>query len=149
MRASEVLQKCLSRSLGRMHALRQTTLLRSVQALIVGQRLTLTDVARDWPDATRVDAPLKAMDRLLGNRHLHAAHQDIYADMAHWLLRGARPLIVIDWSDLKADKSWCLLRAAVPVGGRTLPVLDMVFPGAQQGAPAAKITGSGSLPERQ
>ena len=79
MRASEVLQKCLSRSLGRMHALRQATLLHSVQALIVGQRLTSTDVARAWPDATRVDAPLKAMDRLLGNRHLHAAHQDIYA----------------------------------------------------------------------
>jgi len=42
-------------------------------------------------------------------------------------------VIVIDWSDLKADKAWCLLRAAVPIGGRTLPVLDMVFPGKQQG----------------
>jgi hypothetical protein len=40
--------------------------------------------------------------------------------------------------DLKADKAWCLLRAAVPVGGRTLPVLDMVFPGKQQGTPAAE-----------
>jgi len=47
-------------------------------------------------------------------------------------------VIVIDWSDLKADKAWCLLRAAVPIGGRTLPVLDMVFPGKQQGTPAAE-----------
>jgi len=30
------------------------------------------------------------------------------------------------------------LRAAVPVGGRTLPVLDMVFPGKAQGTPAAE-----------
>ncbi|MBB4730449.1 hypothetical protein FHT16_000343 [Xanthomonas arboricola] len=58
--------------------------------------------------------------------------------MARWLLRGPQPLIVIDWADLKADKSWCLLRAAVPVGGRTLTLLDMVFPGKQQGSPRAE-----------
>lgn len=29
-------------------------------------------------------------------------------------------------------------RAAVPIGGRTLPVLDMVFPGKEQGTPAAE-----------
>jgi hypothetical protein len=44
----------------------------------------------------------------------------------------------VDWSDLKADKSWCLLRAAVPIGGRTLTILDMVFTGKQQGSPAAE-----------
>lgn len=58
--------------------------------------------------------------------------------MARWLLRSAQPVIVVDWSDLKPDKSWCLLRAAVPVGGRTLPVLDMVFAGAEAGSPAAE-----------
>lgn len=138
MRASQVLQKCLPGSLGDMHALRQRTLLRSVEALVVGRRLTLIDVARSWPGAERVRAPLKAVDRLLGNRHLQAERETVYAGMARWLLRGERPVIVIDWSDLKADKSWCLLRAAVPVGGRTLPVLDMVFPGREQGAPSAE-----------
>ncbi|MCE4300561.1 transposase, partial [Xanthomonas hortorum] len=54
------------------------------------------------------------------------------------LVRGAQPVIVIDWSDLKPDKSWCLLRAAVPVGGRTLTLLDMVVPGKQQGSPGAE-----------
>lgn len=138
MRASQVLQKCLPESLGTMHALRVAVLLRSVEALIAGRRLTLTDVARAWPGAQRVRAPLKAFDRLLSNRHLHGAHEQIHADMARWLLRGTRPVIVIDWSDLKPDRSWCLLRAAVPVGGRTLPVLDMVFPGKQQGTPSAE-----------
>lgn len=137
MRASRVLQKCLSRSLGAMHTLRNHVLVRSVEALLRGRRLTLMDVARSWPDAERVKAPLKAFDRLLSNRHLHEERFQIYADMAQWLLRGKRPLIVIDWSDLKADRSWCLLRAAVPVGGRTLPILDMVFPGKELGAPNA------------
>ncbi|RBC34315.1 IS4 family transposase, partial [Xanthomonas oryzae pv. oryzae] len=44
----------------------------------------------------------------------------------------------IDWSDLKPDKSWCLLRAAVPVGGRTPTLLDMVVSGKQQGSPDAE-----------
>jgi len=121
-----------------MHALREAVLMRSVEALMAAQRLTLTDVARAWPGAERIKAPLKAFDRLLSNRHLHDERERIYAGMARWLLGGQRPVIVIDWGDLKADKSWCLLRAAVPVGGRTLPVLDMVFAGKQQGAPAAE-----------
>ncbi|HGK7306066.1 TPA: IS4 family transposase, partial [Stenotrophomonas maltophilia] len=66
MRASQVLQKCLPNSLSGMHALRMRALLNAVQALIAGRRLTLTDVARSWPGAERVRAPLKAFDRLLG-----------------------------------------------------------------------------------
>lgn len=58
--------------------------------------------------------------------------------MAGWLLRSKQPVIVIDWSDLKPDKSWGLLRAAVPVGGRTLPILDKVFPGCEAGSPRAE-----------
>jgi hypothetical protein len=138
MRASQVLQKCLPHSLSRMHALRERALLRSVEALLDGRRLTLMDIARSWPDAGRVRAPLKAFDRLLSNRHLHAERTAIDQEMARWLLRGPQPVIVIDWSDLKPDKSWCLLRAAVPVGGRTLTLLDMVVPGREQGAPGAE-----------
>jgi len=135
MRATQVLQKCLPHSLSRMHALRERALLRAVEALLRGRRLTLMDVARSWPEATRIRAPLKAFDRLLSNVHLHAERAAIDHEMARWLLRGAQPVILIDWSDLKADKSWCLLRAAVPVGGRTLTLLDMVVPGREQGAP--------------
>ncbi|MGX8281725.1 IS4-like element ISXo14 family transposase [Xanthomonas oryzae pv. oryzae] len=138
MRASEVLQKCLSNSLSGMHALRQRALLRAVEALVHGGRLTLIDLARAWPGATRVRAPLKACDRLLCNRALQVERSAIERDMAHWLLRGDQPVIVIDWSDLKPDKSWCLLRAAVPVGGRTLTLLDMVVSGKQQGSPGAE-----------
>ncbi|QGM01114.1 IS4 family transposase [Stenotrophomonas maltophilia] len=138
MRASQVLQKCLPNSLSAMHVLRMRALLSAVQALIVGRRLTLTDIARTWPGAERVRAPLKAFDRLLGNRHLHGERGAIEADMARWLLRGPQPVILIDWSDLKPDKSWCLLRAAVPVGGRTLTLLDTIVRGKEQGSAEAE-----------
>ncbi len=58
--------------------------------------------------------------------------------MARWLLRGPQPVILIDWSDLKPDKSWCLLRAAVPVGGRTLTLLDTIVRGKEQGSAEAE-----------
>jgi hypothetical protein len=121
-----------------MHALRRSVLMKAVDALVRGRRLTLMDVARSWPDAVRVRAPLKALDRLLGNPHLHAERETIYAGMAPWLVRSPRPLIIVDWSDLKEDRSWHLLRAAVAVDGRALPILDMVFPEGQQGSPGAE-----------
>jgi hypothetical protein len=138
MRATEVLQKCLGNALSSMHALRSRVLLRAVDATIQGRRLTLIDLARAWPHAERIRAPLKAVDRLLGNHHLHGERESIYAAMTHWLTRSKRPVIVIDWSDLKSDRSWHLLRAAIPAGGRTLTILDMVFPAGQQGSPKAE-----------
>ena len=138
MRAMKVLQKCLSHALDSMHAARQRVLLLATQALIAGRRLTLIDVARAWPGAERVRAPLKALDRLLSNGHLHVERECIYTGMVRWLVKSARPLIIIDWSDLKADRSWHLLRAAVPVGGRSLPILDMVFPDGEQNSPKAE-----------
>jgi len=138
MRTLEVLQKNLSGSLQGMQALRRRVLQQAVQSLIQGRRLILTDIARSWPDAQYMSAPLKAFDRLLSNQHLQAERETIYADMARWLLRSARPVLLVDWSELKSDRSWCLLRAAVPVGGRALPVLDMVFPGAELGSRRAE-----------
>jgi hypothetical protein len=105
--------------------------------VIHGRRLTLIDLARSWPGAERIRAPLKALDRLLSN-HLHAEREHIYQAMTRWVVRSEQPIIVIDWSDLKQDRSWHLLRAAIPAGGRSLTNLDMVFPSGQQGSPKAE-----------
>jgi hypothetical protein len=140
MHASAILQRCLAPVLVAMHAGRRKVLLKAVEALIAGRRLTLIDVARSWLGAERVRAPLKALDRLLSNRHLHAERERVYAGMALWLVRTPHPVIIVDWSDLKADLSWHVLRAAIPIGGRTLPLLDMVFPGCEQGTPKAERT---------
>lgn len=121
-----------------MHTLRRRVLMSAVDALIAGRRLTLIDLARSWLGADRVRAPLKAMDRLLSNEHLHAERERVYAGMARWLLRCQQPVIIVDWSELKNDKSWHMLRAAVAVGGRTLTILDQVFPGGLQGSPQAE-----------
>lgn len=138
MRATTVLQRCLAPTLGRMHALRRRTLLLAVEALLAGRRLVLIDLARSWPDAERIRGPLKRLDRLLGNRRLHAERERLYGGMVRWLIRSPEPVIVVDWCRLKADGRWHLLRAAVPVGGRTLTLLEMVFPERLLASPKAE-----------
>jgi len=121
-----------------MHALRSKTLLLAVESLLAGRRLVLIDLARSWIGADRIRAPLKRLDRLLGNRQLHAERERLYGGMVRWLARHPEPVIVVDWCRLKADGRWHLLRAAVPVGGRTLTLFEMIFPERQLASPAAE-----------
>lgn len=136
--AVKVLQKCLMDAFEQMHAVRARALLGATAALLNGRRLILIDLARAWPGAERVRAPLKRVDRLLSNRHLHRESERLYQQMARWLLREPRPLIVVDWSDLQSDGRWVLLRAAVPVGGRTLTILERIYPQSLKGSPKAQ-----------
>lgn len=129
MRATAVLQKCLKPSFQTMHSARSAVLLKAVDALVAGRRLTLMDVARSWPHALKVRAPLKALDRLLSDPHLHAERVSIYGQIARWVIVQPRPIIIVDWScKPPLDRRWQLLRAAVPVGGRTLTVLEQIVP---------------------
>jgi hypothetical protein len=138
MHAASVLQKCLSVVFEEMHVVRARALVGAVQALLTGRRLILMDLARAWPGAERVRAPLKCLDRLLSNRHVQAQREALYAAMTRWLIRSPTPLILIDWSDLHEDCRWQLLRAAIPVGGRTITILELVFPESMKGSPRAE-----------
>lgn len=138
MHAPQILRRCLSVVLGEMHAARARRLLTSVEALSHCRRLTLTDIARSWPESQHVYAPLKALDRLLSNRHLHGEIAPLYRAMTHWLIRDQRPVILVDWADLKSDGLWCVLRAAVPKRGRSLTVFERIYPLSDMNRPAAQ-----------
>ena len=136
--AAAVLQKCFSPVFELMHAARASALIKAVQALLASRRLILMEMARAWPGADQVRAPLKSLDRLLSNSHLHAQREALYAQMMRWLIRTPSPIILVDWSDLHADCRWQLLRAAVPMGGRTITLLEMVFPESKKGSAKAE-----------
>ena len=129
MHALTILHRCLGPLLTGIHARRLATLLEAVAATVCGPRLTLTDIGRRFGGGASLRNKIKRADRLLGNRHLQGQARTIYAALARKLLRGlAAPLIVIDWSDLKADQSLHLLRASLPVGGRSLTLYEEVHP---------------------
>ncbi len=60
------------------HTARAGALIRAAQALLVGGRLTLTDVGRSLPGAAHATHQSKRIDRLLGNRHLAAEREARY-----------------------------------------------------------------------
>jgi hypothetical protein len=96
---------------------------------LFGQRITLSELGRALPGSARVKHNIKRVDRLLGNARLSDERYCIYQTIARWLLTEApRPIIVIDWSVLSADRQWHVLRAALPVGGRTLTLYEEVHP---------------------
>jgi hypothetical protein len=128
MHATKVLQKILSSVIARLDLRNTRNLLFAIEALLVGRRLTLMELARHFPGAERVDAPLKRFDRLLGNRSVQAARASFYQEAAAWLLRSAQPVILVDWSELKSDGHWHLLRAAVSARGRALTLYEEVHP---------------------
>jgi Transposase DDE domain len=135
MHATTILRRALAPALERIHGGRRKVLMHAIESLIDGRRLTLTDLSRSWPDAMFAHAPLKALDRLLSNHHLHGELDALHRAMAAWLMPEARPVIVVEWSDLKGDGRWCVLRAAVPVGGRTLTVCERIYPNAELNSP--------------
>lgn len=146
MHAVTVLQKCLADVFDAMHAARRRVLLGAVAALLLSRRLILIELARAWPGAERVRAPLKRLDRLLGNRHLQAEIAPLYAAMARWVIAGtAQPVIIVDWSDVKADGRWHLLRAGVPVGGRTVTLFEAIYPEREKNAPRVERAFLGRL----
>ena len=129
MHALTILHRCLGPLLTGIHARRLATLLEAVAATVCGPRLTLTDIGRRFGGEASLRNRIKRSDRLLGNRHLQGQARTIYAALARKLLSGVlEPLIVIDWSDLKADQSLHLLRASLPVGGRSLTLYEEVHP---------------------
>jgi hypothetical protein len=81
---------------------------------------------------------IKAVDRLLGNRHLRAERDGIYRAMAKALLRGkVRPVISIDWSDIQTGRERVMLKAATPAGGRAVTLYERVFPISRYNSPGA------------
>ncbi|MBI2801760.1 MAG: IS4 family transposase [Gammaproteobacteria bacterium] len=104
-----------------------SSLIAQVEGLLVGQRLGLTAVGRHLRGKTREKDKIKRADRLVGNHHLNGERRAVYGWLTRLLVGGARhPHIIVDWSDVDAARTLCVLRAALVVGGRALPVYEEV-----------------------
>ena len=74
------------------HAVRAAALVRVVGALLIGGKLSLTQLGRGLTGVARVKHQIKAIERLLGNEHPHRERDDIYRALARALLAGTRRL---------------------------------------------------------
>jgi hypothetical protein len=120
--------------------MRAMALVRVVQALVLGGKATLSQLGRNRAGSAHIKHHIKAVDRLLGNRHLHRECADIYRAIARTLFTGvSRPVLTVDWSDFECggSRKWAMLQAAVPIGGRAVAVYARVFPFKRYNSPGA------------
>jgi hypothetical protein len=136
MHATAVLQKLLRRSIPSIHLKRLAAVTAIVGSALCGRRLTLSALGRNLDTSCAVRHRVKRVDRLLGNAHLQDERLLFYRVLCD-LLIGARPepILIVDWSDLKADQSWHLLRASVWLNGFALPIYEEVHPQSRLGTP--------------
>ena len=135
MHATTILQKILRPVTEQMDKRNTRTLFLAIESLLRGRRLTLMELARHFPGEDYVRAPLKRLDRFLGNRNVQGLHRHYYRQTAHWLIKSDCPVIIVDWSELKSDGCWHLLRAGIVCRGRTLTLYEEVHPQARKSNP--------------
>jgi hypothetical protein len=129
MHALTMLHNILTGSCSEIHAKRISSLLATVEAVVSGNRLTLSDLGRGLRGPVAVKHNIKRVDRLLGNRALHTETPRLYEALARQCLAGVRiPLIIIDWSDLTPDRHWQLLRASIALEDRSITLYEQVHP---------------------
>ena len=127
MFAVEVLHKLLGRALPEVHRTRMSAVLAAVLGLIRGTTLSLTAIGRHVGGVARVKHAIKRIDRLLGNRALHEERVLFYGWLARVLIgTQPHPVILIDDSDVDPGRTRFILRAALPIGGRALPIYEEV-----------------------
>ena len=129
MHALRLLENWLERNAVIGHRARVHALVRVVDALLSGGKLALTHLGRHRGGRAFVKHHIKAVDRLLGNRHLHRERHGVYRALARTVLGGvARPVILVDWADSALEHKQLILKAAVPVKGRAISLYEEVHP---------------------
>src|SRR5215207_3583172 len=103
-----LLERWLRRACPAIHAARIAVVVRVVEALVLGGKLTLTHLGRNLRSAAYAKHGIKRVDRLLAAT--------------------PRPIVLVDWADCTPGHDWLMLRAAVPLGGRAVPIYEEVHP---------------------
>lgn len=127
MQTTRFLHKILSGSAQVIHALRLNSVFDAVKALLSSQRLGVTALGRHLPGDTTPKHAIKRMDRLLGNPHLHQERPLFYCHVARLLIGGMKnPRILVDWSPMDDRGRYFVLRASIPLAGRSFPLYERV-----------------------
>lgn len=135
----QTLHNFLKLSLPGIHGTRLQALMAAVEAGLSGASISITTLGRALSGPVFIKHKIKRMDRLMGNNHLGKERISIYGVMTQWLLKSIpMPIILFDWSPLTSDQSQQLLRATLPVGGRSITLYEEVHPRRRLGNPGVQ-----------
>jgi len=141
MHATQIINTHLKTMCQAIHKQRMKALMSMVEACIQGKKLSVTGLGRAIKNSVYEKHNIKRADRLMGNLALNQERGLVYQMMGKWIIGNQKqPVILIDWSDLSTNRSFHLLRASLPVGGRALTLYDEVHP--------EKKLGNGNIEKR-
>ena len=127
MHVLKMLLKNAADALPEMHKVRRKGLFAAVDSLLNGRQLWLTAIGRGLSGPVGEKHKIKQIDRLLDNPHLQRERLPVYQWLARSIIGSCpRPLIVVDYADLDDRKAVYVLRAAIPIGGRAIPIYELV-----------------------
>jgi Transposase DDE domain len=127
MRVEAMVRELVDSCSSVVHAVRVTAVTALVEGIIRGGRLSPATIGRVLPGSALPKHGIKRVDRLLGNPKMVGDRLYFFLAIAHRLLRGCtRPVILVDWT--QAAGQHVALVAAVPIGGRALPIYLEVHP---------------------
>lgn len=127
MRVEAMVRQLVEGCRANVHAKRLGAVTKVVEGIVRGGRLVPASIGKNLPGSARPKHGIKCVDRLLGNAHVQGELLYLYCAIAHHLLHNcARPVVLVDWSQVGGPHE--ALVAAVPIGGRALPVYVEVHP---------------------
>ena len=125
MHATQLLDTYLKKHCQGIHKTRMTALITTTLALMRGRKLSVTGLGRAIQTRAKSKHNIKRADRLIGSAKVHRDRPWIYRALAKLMIgMQRRPVILIDWSDLSANREFHLLRASIPMGGRALTLYE-------------------------
>ena len=135
MNALSLLHEEIATACPRIHKVRLNALMDATEALCYYQKSTLTGLGRTLTTKVKTKHCIKRMDRLLGNTILHKERATIYQVMVNRLIGAEKaPLVLVDWSQINEESGFHILRASLPMGGRSLTLYEEVHPKKKQGS---------------
>jgi Transposase DDE domain len=144
MRVEQMVRQLVGECSEDVHASRLKAVVKVVEGVIAAGRLSPASVGRRLPGQTSPKHGIKRVDRLVGNPRLAMQKWSFLAAIARHLVSGcARPVILVDWTQVSGDHQG--LVAAVPVGGRALPIYFEVHPLKKLGNAAVEASFLASL----
>jgi hypothetical protein len=127
MRVAAMVRQVCGNCRAVVHAKRFKAVVTVVEGLIRAGRAVPAAIGRNLRSGTAPKHSIKRVDRLLANPRLYSEHRTFFGAIAARVLRGCeRPLVVLDWTQLLGSHR--ALVAAVPIGGRALPIYAEVHP---------------------
>lgn len=127
MRVEGMVRQLVSKCGNEVHGRREDAVVKVVEGIIEGGRLVPATIGRNLPGKARPKHGIKCVDRLLGNPGVALDRWLFYRALAHSLLAACeRPSVLVDWTKVGATD--VALVAAVPIGGRALPIYSEVHP---------------------